>query len=168
MTRLRAISASDRSPIESILRASDAFSASEISVALELLDLSTSGRDPSYRFLAAESDGGRLSGYLCFGEIPLTRGAIDLYWIAVDPREARRGVGRALVERMIDTLRTEGARKIYVETSSRSPYASARAFYRRVGFRQLVEYVDFYAPGDSKIVFERDVAPTPGGAGTHP
>lgn len=168
MTSVRPAVAEDRGAIETILRACGAFTPAEIVVALELFDLSMSGRDPSYRFLAADAVGDGLAGYLCFGAVPLTRGSNDLYWIAVDPRENRRGVGRALVERMTQLLRAEGARKIYVETSSRPPYAAARDFYRRVGFKPLALYADFYAAGDDKVVFERDVATPPEGAGTHP
>ena len=147
----------DRASIESVLRATGAFSEEEVGVALELFDLSTSGRDPSYRFLCAES-GAAFAGYACYGEIPLTRGSFDLYWIAVDPRRGRIGAGRALVDRMLEEIAAEGGRKVFIETSSREPYAPARAFYARAGFRPIARYADFYSAGDDKLVFERSVA----------
>ncbi|MBL8694038.1 MAG: GNAT family N-acetyltransferase [Planctomycetes bacterium] len=148
----------DRAPLEAALRATGAFYDFEIAVALDLFDLSTSGRDPSYVFRCAEL-GGEFAGYMCFGEIPLTRGSYDLYWLAVDPRWGRRGIGHALVDAMMVELCERNGRKVYVETSSRAPYDAARSFYLRAGFRLLVTYADFYAPGDSKVVFERDVSP---------
>ncbi|HKD99516.1 MAG TPA: GNAT family N-acetyltransferase [Planctomycetota bacterium] len=159
-TTIRSARPADRSAIESVLERTGAFSREEIAVALELFDLSMSGRDPSYRFLCAENEG-ELEGYVCFGEIPLTRGSFDLYWIAVDPRRARRGTGRALVARVLEQLRADGGRKVYVETSSRAPYAAARAFYAGAGFTLATRLSDFYAPGDDKLVFELDAARSP-------
>ncbi len=151
----------DRASIERVLRATGVFSEEEVSVALELFDLTVSGRDPDYRFLCAESESNELVGYVCFGEIPLTRGSFDLYWIVVDPHHGRRGAGRALVDEMAAKLRAEGGRKVYVETSSRAPYSAARAFYLRSGFSLLAEYTDFYSPGDTKVVYVRDLAAAP-------
>ena len=43
--------------------------------------------------------------------------------------------------------------RIYVETSSREPYAPTHRFYQSCGYHQEGILKDFYAPGDDKIIY---------------
>ena len=72
-------------------------------------------------------------GYTCYGPIALTAGSYDLYWIAVDKSTQGLGLGRTLLEKSEQIIRQEGGRRIYIETSTRPPYAPTRAFYERSG-----------------------------------
>ena len=42
---------------------------------------------------------------------------------------------------------------LFAETSSRDPYARARAFYQGAGFTEVARFEDFYASGDAKVIF---------------
>ncbi len=72
------------------------------------------------------------------------REAAELHLIAVDPAQRGSGVGRALVEHIVDTLRIDGCTLLSVHTVGPSfehePYAQTRAFYRSVGFTPLEEH----------------------------
>jgi ribosomal protein S18 acetylase RimI-like enzyme len=149
--RWRDLQAGDRAAIERILRASAAFLEPEIEVALELVD---SPREEGYRFVVAEV-AGDVAGYACFGATPCTVGTFDLYWIAVDPRAQRRGLGQALQAEVERRLAAEGARLLLAETAGKPSYAATRAFYERAGWELVARVPDFYAPGDDKLIYCR-------------
>lgn len=127
------------------------FSAEEAAVAAELA-VSTLDGTESYQFLFAES-GDRLLGYTCFDRIPLSAVSFDLYWIAVDPAERGSGLALDLMRRTVALVQAQGGMQIFAETSSREPYAAARAFYRKAGFDEAAKFDDFYSPGDAKLIF---------------
>lgn len=146
---LRPLARSDRSAIESILRATGVFNDAEIAVALELVDAPS---EVGYRFLVAECDG-RVAGYACFGATPMTDGVFDLYWIAVDPELHGKGIGRRLMDATRDAVREEDGRMIVIETASKPSYDATRAFYLAYGCREVARIPDFYARGDDKVTY---------------
>lgn len=98
-----------------------------------------------------------LLGYACFGRIPCTCSSWDLYWIVVAPQAQGLGVGRLLLEDVEKRVQAAGGERLFAETSSLARYASARQFYVRMGFAQRALFPDFYAPGDAKLVFEKQL-----------
>lgn len=147
------LAATDRPALASLLAATGFFNQEEVSVAMELVDARLAeGPACHYRFLVAECDG-RVAGYACWGAIPGTRSAADLYWIAVDPAFQRRGVGAALLAAAEERMAAEGRHRIYVETSTRPQYEPTRRFYLGNGYHLAAELPDFYAPEDGKAVF---------------
>jgi hypothetical protein len=50
-----------------------------------------------------------------------------------------------------------GARRIYADTSSRPQYEPTRRFYEACGYRREAFLADFYAPGDGKIIFGKEL-----------
>jgi GNAT superfamily N-acetyltransferase len=170
---LRELRAADRAPLERILRATDAFPERELVVAMELIDEGIAaaegrlGRAPQaddYRFFVAEvgatsssRESPHVAGYVCFGLAPLTDGVFDLYWIAVDPKLQRGGVGRQLLlaaEREVARL---GGRMLLIETGGKPSYAPTRRFYERAGYVELARVPDYFTLGDDKVVFGRRV-----------
>jgi ribosomal protein S18 acetylase RimI-like enzyme len=102
-----------------------------------------------------------MQGYACFGPHPLTQGTYDLYWIVVDPVAQGHGIGHALLARVEAEVQARGGRMLLVETSSTPAYASARWFYESSGYRCEATVHDFYAPGDSLLIFSKDLAQSP-------
>lgn len=149
--------AADVAAIRRIVTATAAFSPEEIDIACELAeDRLARGAASGYEFVIAEVEGG-MAGYACYGRTPGTERAYDLYWIAVDPARGRRGLGGEILDRVESAIDALGGAFMIAETSSTPPYAKARAFYERAGFRRLVEIDDFYRPGDNKIIFRKDI-----------
>lgn len=154
--RLRPLRAADRAPLEAVLRATGAFTDEEVDVALELVDYGLrTPPSPDYHFLVAEGDDGAVLGYTCWGPTPMTDRTFDLYWIAVDPRRQGGGVGRALMGEVERRLAADGARLLLVETASKESYAATRAFYLRVGYREVARTPDFYRDGDDRVVYAK-------------
>ncbi len=149
----------DPAQIEALVRSTDFFSPEEIMIARELADDAlTQGDAGHYRFILVEKDR-RLGGYACFGRIPGTRSAWDLYWIVVAPDFQSQGLGRAILSQVEAQVQSAAGDRLYAETSSRRQYAPTRGFYGRSGFDQAAMLPDFYAPGDGKILYVKLLAP---------
>lgn len=154
---IRELRASDREPLLDILERTGAFSRAEIQVALELIDHAlTRPGQTDYHFRCIEQEG-RLAGYMCYGEVPLSDRCWDLYWIAVDPQVQGGGLGQAMVRFMEADLRERRARKIFIETGGKTSYGSTRAFYERAGYREMARLPGFFAEGDDKVIFGKDL-----------
>jgi D-alanine-D-alanine ligase len=151
----------DRKAIGRHVRATGFFSEEEIGIAVEVAEERLASGDASgYFFLFAE-EGDRLLGYACFGPIPGSVHSFDLYWIAVDPQEQGRGIGRMIMAAAERLMAGRGARRIYADTSSRPQYEPTRSFYLACGYLEAAFLADFYAPGDGKVIF---VKPLPAGS----
>jgi len=152
----RRIKPTDVAAIEEIVRASGFFSEAETEIAVELAEEKLSlGEDSSYEFLFAE-EGGRVVGYTCWGLIPATAGSYALYWIAEQNRRGM-GLGKKLLFETERLIRKAGGRQIYIDTSSRPQYEPTRKFYESCGYQLCAELKDFYAPGDGKIIYNKNI-----------
>jgi ribosomal protein S18 acetylase RimI-like enzyme len=153
LTYREEVLAADLEAVRTIVRDSGFFSDEEIAIAAELVETRLSqGEQSGYFFLFAEQ-AGEVSGYTCFGPIPGSLHSYDLYWIAVANRLRHRGIGKDLLSRSEALICKRGGSRIYIETSARPQYAQTVAFYLACGYRQEACLEDFYAPGDSKIIF---------------
>lgn len=149
------VSLADVDVIRRLAASTDFFTAEEVNIAVELVEERISkGTVSGYEFVLARQDG-RTLGYTCFGPIPATTTAYDLYWIVVDADAQGHGIGRRLLEETVAAVRAMGGDKLYADTSSQEKYTPTRAFYRRQGFRKVAELKDFYRPGDNKVIFEK-------------
>jgi D-alanine-D-alanine ligase len=151
----------DRQAVGRLVRATGFFSDEEIDIAVELVEERLAKGDTSgYFFLFAEEEN-RLIGYTCFGPIPGTVHSFDLYWIAVDPGEQGRGVGRKLMAMSEMLMAQRGGVHVYADTSSRLQYEPTRSFYLSCGYLQEALLTDFYAPGDGKVIFVKPLFAQP-------
>jgi len=151
----------DIDAIRSLVAQTKVFSRAEVEIAVEVATAGLqSGEASGYHFHVAE-DAGRLAGFTAFGPIPATAASWDLYWIAVDPAGQRQGLGGRLLAAGEARAAALGCRRIYVDTSGRAAYAPARAFYERHGYRREATLADFYAPGDAKLIYLRELGARP-------
>ncbi|PKN63728.1 MAG: N-acetyltransferase [Deltaproteobacteria bacterium HGW-Deltaproteobacteria-10] len=146
---------SDLEAIARIVKSSSFFSPAEIDLACELAaEKLSDGNACSYQFLFGENDD-FVWGYTCFGLIPATAGSYDLYWIAVDNHLRAKGLGRQLLKKTEDVIRNAGGQHIYAETSSRDQYRTTQGFYEGCGYTREALLKDFYAAGDSKVIYSK-------------
>jgi GNAT superfamily N-acetyltransferase len=145
---------SDPEAVERLVRSAGVFNDGEIGIARELVEdnLSKGAEASGYHFLFADGPHG-IDGYACFGPIPATAGRWELYWIAVDPRAARAGLGRRLQAASEEAVRRMGGALLIAETSTRSDYAPARRFYLSQGYALLAEVPDWHDDGDGLAIF---------------
>lgn len=157
-TTIRPVVAGDRPAIMDILRVIREFTPEEVTVAEELIDAYLeASSDSGYLVFVAEVDS-VVTGYVCYGPTPLTKGTWDVYWVAVDPGGQGQGVGRALMTFAEGKIKESRGRLVLVETSGRPDYDRTRRFYRSLEYKVAARIADFYSPGDDKLILEKRLA----------
>jgi ribosomal protein S18 acetylase RimI-like enzyme len=135
-----------------ILHSTPEFLPREVVVAEELIDsFLTSSQESGYHILVAETDG-KVMGYICYGETPLTEGTWDIYWIAVDRTLQGKGIGGALMRETENKIRELKGRLAIIETSSKPDYNKTRRFHSSQGYSEIAVIPDFYTVGDGKVI----------------
>jgi predicted N-acetyltransferase YhbS len=145
----------DKPLITKILRATPEFKPFEVAVAEELIDCYLD--DPSgsgYHVLVAEVDS-IVTGYICYGPTPLTKGTWDIYWMAVAQERQGQGIGSALTKAAEKEITRAKGRLAIIETSSTPAYEKTRHFHLRQGYKVICRIPDFYAPGDDKLILQK-------------
>jgi len=149
--------------IRRIVESTGFFYPYEINVAVELVeDFLHRGSKSGYNFIfydaSAETSGEKspvTAGYVCYGPIECTSGSFDLYWIAVEQKFQRRGIGAVLLREAEKDIAVLNGRKIIIETSSQEKYAGTRRFYENAGYFLEGAIRDFYTSGDDKLIYTR-------------
>jgi ribosomal-protein-alanine N-acetyltransferase len=89
----------------------------------------------------------------------VARGVLDeaeILNLAVHPDHARRGLGTALVQAVIQDLGRAGARRVFLEV--RVSNAGAQAFYTRLGFEARGWRRGYYThPREDALVLAREI-----------
>lgn len=75
----------------------------------------------------------------------LGEGGGEIKSMRTHPGHLRRGVGAALLERIIDEARARGVRRLSLETGSGEAFEPALALYRRRGFVNGPAFSDYVA-----------------------
>jgi ribosomal protein S18 acetylase RimI-like enzyme len=88
----------------------------------------------------------------CYGPTPLIQGILDLYWTKVSPEYKKRGIGRLLIQQVLQRIGALEGRLLLADSSGQKEYTPTRAFYERCGFTNTSRIKDFYAPGDDFVV----------------
>jgi ribosomal protein S18 acetylase RimI-like enzyme len=159
--RIRPLEFTDRSPIEAMVISSGKFNEVEIATAMELVDEALeSGEESGYIFAVLETTAPntKVRGYACYGPVPLTESAYDLYWIVVDPASQGTGFGRRLLQYVEQDIRSRGGSMILIETSSQESYGATVHFYERNGYDLAARIRNFYKIGDDKLVFQKELS----------
>jgi ribosomal-protein-alanine acetyltransferase len=82
--------------------------------------------------------------------------AAEIYNIAVERRQARTGVGSALMKSVIELSQDDGAHKLTLEV--RKSNANAISFYRGFRFNTVGERASYYSnPVEDAYVMQRDL-----------
>ena len=124
-----------------------------------------------------EREGGRLAGFVVafMSQDDPATGYVHL--IAAEPNRRRRGVGRALYERVYADLGKRGARRVIAVMWPANRIAVD--FHRAIGFRVdegpgtqrlygTPSYADYDGPGEDRAVFIRELDGTDPEPGTEP
>lgn len=107
---------------------------------------------PQDLWLTCEANGVAIG--LCYARPEmLADGTWNMLAIAVHPDSQGKGAGAALTKQMEDTLKENGQRVLIVDTSGADAFANTRAFYTQNGYTQEARIRDFWAPGDDKVIF---------------
>ena len=101
-------------------------------------------------------ENGEIIGFAYYAPASMTERSWYLYWIAVHKGTQARGVGSKLMKYLEEDIRRRQPGAIlFIETSSMPHYELTRKFYLKHGYDQEAILRDYYAPGDSMVVFRK-------------
>jgi ribosomal protein S18 acetylase RimI-like enzyme len=125
----------------------------------EVLDgLAANALPQGHTAVAIGAEGAAAAGWAYYAPDPYADGVWNLWWIGVHPDHHSNGVGHALLVAVEQDVAAHGARLLIIETSDLAPTTRARAFYTRVGYQLCGRIPDFYAAGDAKLIFSKQIA----------
>lgn len=159
---IRRMQARDKDAVLGLIRATGFFTAAEVDVAEELIDVYlTRPEQKDYDVVVVEGEGGggggegAPAGYMTWGPTPLAEDAYDLYWMAVSPAEQGKGRGKELVRWLEAEVARRNGRVIIIETSSQPKYHGTRQFYIDLGYKEVARIPDFYRAGDDRVIYAK-------------
>jgi ribosomal protein S18 acetylase RimI-like enzyme len=82
---------------------------------------------------------------------------IWLSWFAVSPDQQRKGIGKWLFLKMLNTAQQQGYRKIFIETYQNATFEKAISFYQQQGFREQGRVAGYLPDGSDMLVFQLDI-----------
>lgn len=127
----------------------------EIQALREVLDdYHESNRDLGHVCVTFEADGAIL-GFAYYAPAAMTINSWYLWWIAVRKDRHGGGIGGQLLRHAEVEIRSKAGRALFIETSSMPHYQPTRQFYLRHQYEQEAVLRDFYAIGDSMVVFRK-------------
>ncbi len=160
---IQPLASGDREAFVNLLRDTHTFSAVEIAIAMELVDIVLArGDQKDYHAFVDRLPGpanGHITGLLVLGPVPATVGAWHLYWIAVHPSYQGTGAAQALALFAESYVCERGGYWLLAETSSHVNYQRARAFYTSHGYVPLAHISDYYRPSEDMILVGKRLVP---------
>lgn len=154
---IRPTTPEDIEPLVSLTEATGMFKPLEIQALREVLDdYFDSNQENGHRCVTAEEQG-EIVGFTYFAPTAMTEGSWHLWWIVVRKETQGSGVGKRLLRHFEDEVARNSGRRIFVETGSLPHYDPTRQFYLKTGYEQHAILKDYYAAGDSMIVFRKEI-----------
>jgi len=148
----------DRPAMEKILASSGFFYDFEIEVALSLVDETLEkGEEKSGYYWVRLLEEGKVIGFSNFGLNPSSVHSFDLYWLAVLEEYRKQRYGSLILHEAEKRIKSLGGKIVWIETSGRPLYEPTRHFYLKNGYELVATLRDFYGPGDSKLVYRKEV-----------
>ncbi|MEW6754451.1 MAG: GNAT family N-acetyltransferase [Candidatus Latescibacterota bacterium] len=96
---------------------------------------------------------GTLVGVVSYG--PDKYDWADLLWLNrlyVHRAARRRGIGSRLLQEVVERARALQIRKLYLDTDFPAPCEAALRLYQRFGFQEEGGLLDYYRPGEHRLV----------------
>jgi ribosomal protein S18 acetylase RimI-like enzyme len=155
---LRPAQPDDTAALKQLTLETGFFKPHEIETLQEVLDdYHGTGHEEGHVCQTLELDG-ELAGFVYFGPAPMTLGTWELWWIVVKKNVQARGLGGEMLRFVEEEVRRRQGRVLFIDTSSQPLYEPTLRFYLKHGYEQHAVLKDFYAAGDSKIVFRKEMA----------
>jgi GNAT superfamily N-acetyltransferase len=152
---IRPTTPADTAALVKLADGTNVFKPHEI-VALEevLKDYHASNHDEGHQAVTFEKDG-QILGFAYIAPAAMTHNTWYLWWIAVTKQTQAKGIGTQLLHYTENEIKKAGGRLYLIETSSLPQYEQTRKFYLKHGYEQHAVIADFYADGDSMVIFRK-------------
>ncbi len=154
---LRPTVPADTPPLKRLTAETGFFRPHEIDTLQEVLDdYHAESQAAGHVSVTSERDGA-LIGFIYFAPAPMTLGTWEVWWIVVKKDVQARGLGGEMLRFAEDDVLRRQGRVLFIETSSQPLYDPTRRFYLKHGYEEHAILKDYYASGDSMVVFRKDV-----------
>lgn len=80
-----------------------------------------------------------------------------LNWFYVNMEFIGKGIGFELINYIIDKIKAQNIRKLYLDTSNGPTYDKAQAFYKQYGFILEAKLRNYYGNGEDFIIYGMDL-----------
>jgi GNAT superfamily N-acetyltransferase len=138
-----------------LAEATGVFKPMEIHALREVLDdYHASNKELGHVSVTAEH-AGDIVGFAYYAPAAMTDRSWYLYWIAVRKDRHGHGIGSVLLRYAEDDIRGRDGRVLFIETGSMPHYEPTRRFYIKHHYEQDAVVHDYYAAGDSMVVFRK-------------
>ena len=155
MSLIRPTTPDETDALVALTDATGLFKPIEIEALREVLDdYHAANAEYGHRCVTYEADG-RPIGFAYFAPAAMTDRSWYLWWIVVRKDVQARGLGSALLQYLEGEIRAADGRVLFIETGSLPHYELTRRFYLKNGYEQHARLQDYYAAGDSMIVFRK-------------
>ena len=111
-------------------------------------------RSPAIRFFTARGPDGALLGIGALHSLEPGHGEVKSMRTA--PATRGRGVGRAILDRLVDEARKSGMTRLSLETGNSPLFDAANALYRKSGFRRCGPFGS-YQPTSFTYFYTRSI-----------
>ncbi len=155
--KIRQLKKYDLPGLKSLIAGIQNFKNEEKECALELISYALKNKNQRDYIIYIAESGKNITGFIIYGWIDLTKGCYDLYWIATHKKSRKIGTGKKLMEQMEKDIKKSKGRSIFIETSSKTNYLSARKFYTSCGYHEESRVKSFYDKNDDKIIYRKDI-----------
>ena len=147
----------DTPPLKQLTAETGFFKPHEIDTLQEVLDdYHAESQAEGHVCFTCEQEG-KPFGFIYFAPAPMTLGTWEVWWIVVRKDVQARGLGGEMLRFAEDEVRRRQGRVLFIETSSQPLYDPTRRFYLKHGYEEHAVLKDYYAAGDSMVVFRKDV-----------
>ncbi len=147
----------DPETIRKIAASTGFFDKSDVEVNYTLAKNVAFNFDENHEFLLAEFDG-NVVAYACFGELNDARdGTYEIFWLSTHNTFRGCGIGRTLINKLVEELRSRGAMRLYLKTDSKAQYAPTRNFYESCGFTKQAVLKGYYDDSDDCCIYAMDL-----------
>ena len=148
----------DTDALVTLTEATGLFKPLEIVALREVLDDYHAVNEADGHFAFTLVEAGAIVGFVYYAPAEMTENAWQLWWIAVRKDQQGRGAGTRLLRHAEQDIRIHHrGRVLFIETGSLPIYDRTRAFYLKNGYEQHAILKDFYAAGDSMVVFRKEM-----------
>jgi ribosomal protein S18 acetylase RimI-like enzyme len=156
---LRPAAPSDTPALVALAIATGMFLPHEVEPLQEVFDDFHAGRLGSDHQLEVWSDDPSSPpiGVVYFSPNAMSNRTWDLWMIAVAPERQGQGIGGELIRFAEAHIRAGGGQLLIIDTSSMPKYDATRAFYAKNGYAEVGRIPDFYADGDSKVIYAKRI-----------
>ncbi len=157
MSELRPTTPTDTDALVSLTEATGLFRPIEVQALREVLDdYHATNRADGHRSITCV-EGERILGFAYWAPAAMTDRTWHLWWIVVRRDEQARGIGGLMLRAVEDDIRQSQGRVLFIETGSLPHYELTRRFYLKHGYEQHAVLKDFYAAGESMVVFRKEM-----------